>query len=72
LWNLILDPGQGAFYMDPRWPVPERIVVIFSEDQGAQHELNVVTGLPGNFRGKLTVVIIQTNDNFAANTNSSL
>jgi hypothetical protein len=62
----ILVPGQEKDYMDPRWPVPERIVVTFSEDQGVQHELNVVTGLPGNFRGKLTIVIIETNDNFAA------
>ena len=62
----ILVPGQLERIMDPRWPVPEKIVVTFDEDQGSQHKLTVITGLPKDFHGEITVIITKTNNTFAA------
>lgn len=60
----ILDPNQGAYDMDPPWPVPQRIIVTFNEDAGAMHEISLTTGLPEKFRGKLIVLITKTNNVF--------
>ena len=60
----ILSNGQEAWYGNPPWPVPERAVATFEEEDGSCHELSMMTGLPKDFRGKLLFRISKTNQLF--------
>ena len=57
----ILSSGQSSFYMDPRWPVPTKVSVSFSDPDGSAHTLST-TGAPPDFRGSICAVITKTSD----------
>jgi len=61
----ILSNGQEAWYGNPPWPVPERAVATFEEEDGSCHELSMMTGLPKDFRGELLFRISKTNQVFS-------
>ena len=61
----ILSNGQEAWYEDPPWPVPERALVTFEEEDGSCHELSMMTGLPKDFRCELLFRISKTNQVFS-------
>src|SRR5437867_1166772 len=60
----VLAPGQEKRYMDPPWPVPEKIIVTFEDAIGERREALLATGLPKGFHGNLTVIISQTNSSY--------
>jgi len=61
----ILSNGQEAWDGNPPWPVPERAVATFEEEDGSCHELSMMTGLPKDFRGELLFRISKTNQVFS-------
>ena len=50
---------QEGWFMDPGWPVPEKIDVSFSDENNKSYSLSLVTGLPKDYSGKVLVVIIE-------------
>jgi hypothetical protein len=67
-----LSPGPGAaWYMDPRWPVPDKIEVTFTDDADKPYSLSLVTGLPKDYNGKILVVIVQNSGNYALKLDTS-
>ncbi|MDX2109178.1 MAG: hypothetical protein SFY80_02950 [Verrucomicrobiota bacterium] len=61
----ILSPGQDKLYMDPRWPVPERLTVIFTDENGRTHEITLTTSLSKDFQGKIMVVISKLDETYS-------
>jgi hypothetical protein len=60
----ILGPGKEARYMDPRWPVPQKINITFDDELNVRHALSLDTKLSTSFHGDITVIITQTNSVF--------
>jgi hypothetical protein len=60
----ILVASQEDRYMDPPWPVPEKIIVAFDDESGENHIISLNTELPSGFRGKITIVIFENNASF--------
>jgi len=53
----VLIAGQVKRYMDPRWPIPKKIIVEFKNGSGRPYEIFLETGLSSRFHGEITVVI---------------
>lgn len=47
-----------------KWPVPEKVVVLFDDAQGNNHKLSIKTGLPQSFRGDILIIIKKRNGQY--------
>jgi putative transposon-encoded protein len=63
--------GQKKWYMDPPWPVPDKIEVTFTDDADKPYSLSLVTDLPKDYNGKILVVIVQDSGNYALKLETS-